>query len=106
MGVPIPPMHRWQRIATFFLGCTGVAYGPPYLVVSWPRPQVKPWPLTIGGMPLYYATLERPHLPTFGRVGRAAPMMTAAEQWLKTWESPSNGLIKEIAIALVEKVLV
>jgi hypothetical protein len=53
--------------------------------------------------PLYYATPEHPHPPTFGRVRRAAPMMIAAEQRLKTWESPSNGLIKEIATTLVDK---
>lgn len=98
-----PTSAQMREIGSHFPGCSGVAYCPPYLVISWPEQQIKPWPLTVGGMPLYYATLDRPHPPTYGKVGRSGPFMKGDAHRLKTWEDPSNTLIEEIAKSLVEK---
>jgi len=60
-----PMFVQLSEIASCFLGCTSVAHRPPYLMVLWPRKQMKPWPLIVGGLPLYYATLDCPHPPTY-----------------------------------------
>ena len=98
-----PTFAQLREIASHFSGCIGAVYGPPYLVISWPREQMKPWPLTVGGMPLYYATSNRPHPPTYAKGGRSAAMMRGVAERLRPWQSPSDSLIEEIARALVEK---
>ncbi|KAG0601126.1 hypothetical protein M758_11G086000 [Ceratodon purpureus] len=98
-----PTDAQMREIGSHFPGCSGVAYCPPYLVISWPEQQIKPWPLRVEGMPLYYATLDQPHPPTYAKVGRSGLFMKRVAHRLKTWEDSSNTLIEEIAKSLVER---
>jgi hypothetical protein len=71
-GFPDPTPTDFRGVASHFPGCRGVSYMAPFLVVSWPSLPVKPWPLTFGGMPLFYQlTINFPpriNFPsTFGR---------------------------------------
>jgi hypothetical protein len=90
-------------IMSHFPGCTGISYTSPFLVVTWLQLPVKPWPLTIGRVPLFYACPDNPRAPTVGKLGRSAPMMDESIHHLKLWQDPTIEFTKEIVQSLVER---
>ena len=100
-GFPNPTTSEFREIASHFPGCTAVSYMAPFLTVSWPSLPVKPWPLTLGGMPLFYTALETEFPPTFGRAGGGSRMMRNSSQKLHAWERPDESLMRQVLDCLI-----
>ena len=112
-----PTTSQFKELAEIhFPGCTSVAYAPPFLVVSWKELPMKPWPLTVGGFPLYYAKQtyfipspngpvipEYGRPPTFGKTGINVPMMKEAAHQLNDGVYPGNLFIKRLTQLFVEQ---
>ncbi|CAM6109785.1 unnamed protein product [Calypogeia fissa] len=101
-GYAKPLGEELLEAAKFFPGCTRIAYSPPFLVVVWPELPSKPWPLTFGGIPLFYGTKSRQKPPTHGFVGSSDEVFTDAHQRVELFSHPKDR-IGDVAKFLVEE---
>ena len=100
-GFPSPTTSKFREIALHFPGCIAVSYMAPFLAVSWPSLPVKPWPLTLGAMPLFYTVSRTEFPPTFGRAVCGSRMMRDSSQMLHTWERPNESLMRQVLDCLI-----
>ena len=94
-GHPNPTPEQFVEVSSYFPRCSSVSYTPPFLVVLWANIPRKPWPLTFGGLPLFYGTHERRQPPSFGPAGGSQSILTGAEDRLELWVHP-KGKTKDI----------
>ena len=86
-----------------FPGCIGISYTSHFLMVTWLQLPLKPWYLTVGRIPLFYACPDNLHAPIVGKLGRSAPMMDESIHRLKLWQDPTIEFTKEIVQSLVQR---
>ena len=84
-GFPHPIQQQLLKVKEHFIGCTSVSYMSPFMVVGWPILLMKPWPLTMVGIPLYYVTLDNKGPPIFGKAGGSASILDEPAHQLKPW---------------------
>ncbi|KAI4134513.1 MAG: hypothetical protein LQ341_006017 [Variospora aurantia] len=70
-----PPLGDWSLIASLFPNTRGVEVMPPFLTILVPTLPPKPWPLTVGGLPLRFTTDEDADLFDRGRCGRGPKVL-------------------------------
>lgn len=104
-GFPDPTTKQLQSIGSYFPGCVGVAYAPPFLMVTWEILPNAPWPVILGvdGIPVYFGIQNDVHPPGFGPTGRSTPLMKTAAEKLLPMEQPAISKIKHIAESLQEE---
>ncbi|KAL8973512.1 MAG: hypothetical protein Q9197_002247 [Variospora fuerteventurae] len=70
-----PPLGDWSLIASLFPNTKGAEVMPPFLTILVPTLPPKPWPLTVGGLPLRFTTDEYVDLFDRGRCGRGPKVL-------------------------------
>lgn len=70
-----PPRGDWAVILNLFPNATGAEISDPFLTVLVPTLPSKPWPLTVGGLPLQFSTHEAGDSFKKGRLGRGPAVL-------------------------------
>ncbi|KAL8646558.1 MAG: hypothetical protein Q9210_006074, partial [Variospora velana] len=70
-----PPLGDWSLIISLFPNTKGAEVMDPFLIILVPTLPPKPWPLTVGGLPLRFTTEEYVDLFDRGRCGRGPKVM-------------------------------
>lgn len=67
--------ENWDRIGDLFPGCLFVSWFAPFVIIVVESLPPKPWPLTVGGAPLYITTDPDSSGPYMGRVGQGEEVL-------------------------------
>ncbi|KAL8990492.1 MAG: hypothetical protein Q9177_000863 [Variospora cf. flavescens] len=70
-----PPLGDWSVIISLFPNIKGAEVMDPFLIILVPTLPPKPWPLTVGGLPLRFTTEEYVDLFDRGRCGRGPKVL-------------------------------
>ncbi|KAI4288075.1 MAG: hypothetical protein L6R35_002666 [Caloplaca aegaea] len=101
-----PPLGDWSFIASLFPNTRGAEVMPPFLIILVPTLPPKPWPLTVGGLPLRFTTDDE-YVDLFdrGRCGRGPKVLQELDLHAMQRTIDINDRIFEKVIEVFRKLL-
>lgn len=75
----LPDRVEWETLLKLFPACTSVTVQPPFIIVCFETLPSKPWPVTLGGLALYYTTDPNAQPLPKGLRGRGPGLKIEAE---------------------------